>query len=405
MSAWTMARRSLWRRKLRTGLTVLSVVVGIAMMFLLLSLTAGVDVQVHQLIRAMGGADLTVSNATAPAMPRRQQYLVLGFLNESLAENLTAVPGVYNVTPQLVSYMSIDDMRSPTTIIGIDPATHLEVTGGLNIALDGGRSLQAGDREKIVLGKTLADTLNKTVNAEVTVITLAQGNLTFTVVGVFESEIPQMEHAGYVTLEEAQEVTNQTGLVTQFLVKCVDPNLVETVAEDIRNSVPGVRVANPAVMAQRASQMLNTLTLFFLSVSLAALVAGCFGVVNTMLMSVVERTREIGMLKAIGARDSTILRIFLIEALLIGVLGGAIGICAGGALAIALPYLIRELAQLGLVIRFPGRLGGLPMVIPAITPNNTVLCFAVGALIGVAAGVYPAWRAARMSPLEALRRV
>ena len=329
-----MARRSLWRRKLRTGLTVLSVVVGIAMMFLLLSLTAGVNVQVHQLIRAMGGADLTVSNATAPAMPRRQQYLVLGFLNESLAENLTAVPGIYNVTPQLVAYMAIDDMRSPTTIIGIDPATHSEVTGGLNIALDGGRSLQAGDREKIVLGKTLADTLNKTVNAEVTVITLAQGNLTFTVVGIFESEIPQMEHAGYVTLEEAQEVTNQTGLVTQFLVKCVDPNLVETVAEEIPNSVPGVRVANPAVMAQRASQMLNTLTLFFLSVSLAALVAGGFGVVNTMLMSVVERTREIGMLKAIGARDSTILRIFLIEALLIGLLGGAVGICAGGALSL-----------------------------------------------------------------------
>ncbi|MEM3489966.1 MAG: FtsX-like permease family protein, partial [Nitrososphaerota archaeon] len=141
----------------------------------------------------------------------------------------------------------------------------------------------------------------------------------------------------------------------------------------------------------------------FAAIGLVALLAGSFGVVNTMIMSISERTREIGTLKAIGARDSKILKIFLTEALLIGLIGGAIGVIVGTSLSYVFPMLTRGI--FGAAPFIGGRRGVGLTIAPAITPFNIALCFSLGVLVGILAGLYPAWRAARMKPVEALRHV
>jgi putative ABC transport system permease protein len=398
-----MAIRSLRRRRLRTGLTVSGIVVGISMMFILLSLVSGVQVQTTQLVRALGGADITVSNSTAPAGGARGEFAQFTGaslpLNESLTQTISEIPGVYAVSPQLSFSGYVNGSR--VTVSGIDPGTYSIVTTGLNVVNGTSISSNASD---VVLGKSIADHFNATIGETVVVGTNSSDENAFTVVGIFETGISFEELSAYIPLSTAQNITGQMDLVTQILVKCIDPNDVSTVASAITSAIPGVRATSPTTLVQQASQLVNTLGLFFAVIGLVALFAGSVGVVNTMIMSVTERTREIGTLKAIGARDSKVLKIFLTEALLIGLIGGVVGIIIGAVLSFIFPLLTRGVLGGSGGAGFGARLSTVTIA-PAITLPNILLCFSLGALVGILAGLYPAWHAARMKPVEALRHV
>jgi len=392
-----MAFRNLRRRRLRTALTVSGIVVGIALMFVLLTLVAGMDVQVRQMVRAMGGADITIYNGTRGGMGEPWAMRSWGTLNESLTASIQEFPGVFAVSPQLTINGLINGTWS--TINGISPASYSTVTGGLNVVE--GNALQEDSTSVIVLGKTLAANLNATLGEFVAINTTASNGLNFKIIGIFETGMSFIDQTAYIPLEDAQNLTNQQGLVSSILVKCTDPNLVSDVANLISSQIEGLRVVTQTVMVQQASQMLNTMTFFFTSIGAVALTAGSVGVVNTMVMSVVERTREIGTLKAIGARNSTILRIFLTEALQIGLLGGVMGVISGIGASYALP-----IAMGGFFRGIPGQgRVSTPIITPAITPINIALCFMLGTIVGTLSGLYPALRAARMKPVEALRHV
>jgi len=407
MSTLNMAFRSLGRRRLRMGLTVSGIVVGVTVMFILLSLISGMDVQVRGMVRTLGGADITVSNATTRGPdnlggPGNGMFLnATRTLPESLTQTIDKILGVYAISPQLEFNAYVGGNR--VTVIGIDPATYSEVTGGLNVV--SGSSISNNEKYKIVLGKAVADSLAATIGESVTVGTTLTDGEPFTVVGIFETGTSFQEYTCYIPLEDAQTITNQEGLVTEILVKCEDPNDVSSVSSAISASIPNVRVTSQTLMVSQQSQMLNTLTMFFTALGLVAIFAGSFGVANTMLMSVSESTREIGTLKAIGARNSRIMGIFLTEALLIGSIGGGIGVIVGVVLSYVFPNLTRGIFGF---MPFGGGFGGgttLPTIAPTITLLNIVLCFSLGTLVGVLAGFYPAWRAARMKPVEAFRHV
>ncbi|MBS7607377.1 MAG: FtsX-like permease family protein [Candidatus Bathyarchaeia archaeon] len=414
MFAWSLAIRNLRRRRLRTALTASGIVVGISMMFILLSLVSGMEAQTRSMIRALGGADITVSNSTSfrGGMGGGGPFGALpspSTLDASIAEVISGIPGVYAVSPQFSFSGSISGRR--ITIYGIEPASYEIVTGGLNIVE--GRFLAENSNGEIIVGNALMEFLNLTLGQTVS-LSAGQGGKerTFNIIGVFETGMVFQEYAAYITLADAQDITGEYGVVTQILVKCEDPSIVSDVASLILSTVPGVRVTTPTAVIQQASQTLNTLTMFFATIGLVALFAGSFGVVNTMIMSVTERTREIGVLKAIGAKNHQIMKVFLAESLLIGLIGGGVGVAAGGILAYLFPMLTSGLFSVG-ASPFGMRNAGLSgraisnirLATPAITPTNIAICFSLGALVGILAGLYPAWRASRMKPVEALRHV
>ena len=421
MFTWSLAIRNLRRRKLRTALTASGIVVGISMMLILLSLVSGMETQVRSMVRALGGADITVSNSTSF---RDRAGGFFGFLpspstlDASIVNVLSGIPGVYALSPQYSFSGSINGRR--VTIYGIEPASYEIVTGGLNIIE--GRFLTENSAGEIVIGKALMEFLDLTLGQTVS---LSSGQIgaerTFKVIGVFETGMVFQEYAAYIALADAQEITGESGRITHVLIKCEDPSIVSEVSSLISSAVPGVRVATPTIMVQQATNMLNTLTMFFATIGLVALFAGSFGVVNTMMMAVTERTREIGVLKAIGAKSHDIMKLFLTEALLIGLIGGGVGVLAGSILAHVFPMLVPGMFATGISpfgMRNPfsrpgttnSMLGGTTtqtfrLVLPAITPMNVAICFSLGALVGILAGLYPAWRASRMKPVEALRHV
>lgn len=180
------------------------------------------------------------------------------------------------------------------------------------------------------------------------------------------------------------------GTITSIIVKADSPNNVASVQAAIRDLFPGLSVVTPSSIISQTSDLVNTLTLFFATIGVVALVAGSFGVINTMLISVFERTREIGTMKAIGAKQTTVLKMFIYEALIIGCLGGLIGLAVGGLAAFAMSELPQPL---------------MASLSPALTPENLILSFVLGFATGTLAGLYPAWRASRMKIVEALRNV
>jgi putative ABC transport system permease protein len=413
METWKMAIRNISRRKLRTTLTVLGIVVGVGMMLALLSIVSGMDVRVTQMVRALGGADITIYNATTPGRGGQPFGGFGGFgftiqrtINLNIIEQVSQIQGVYAVSPQLSFIGYIGNTR--ITIYGIDPQTYDEVTGGLNII--NGRMLNVGESGKIILGKAIMEALNTTIGGKVKVGVSTTEQREFEVIGEFETGMMFQEYSAYITIEDAQNITGLENEATQILVKCEDPYMVSEVANTITSYIPGVRVTTPTAMVTQATQLLNTLTMFFATIGLIALVAGSFGVINTMLMSVSERTREIGILKAIGAKSSDILKMFLAEAVLIGALGGVIGVAVGGVLAYVLPMFMPGIMGTASIlgrttIRGIRQVGSTQLFTPTLTPTNIVVCIALGVLVGLIAGLYPAWRASRMKPVEALRHV
>jgi putative ABC transport system permease protein len=397
------------------------------MILVLLSLAAGTSTRTSALLNNVLGAEITVVNGTTPSFTGGGggEFGGGGFggggfrggggfggffgsgnlLSVSMVDTIGNMTGVSVVSPQLVATGTIG--TESVFIYGINPATYANATGGLNIV--GGKTLTSLEGHQIVLSNTLATNLNVSVGDSVLVGTNSTAETTYTVVGIYDpgSTFGAQARSVYVSLSDAQSIAGEEGEVSEIYVRASDANLVSALASEISSAIGGIRAVTASTVTGAASSLTDTLTSFFTIIGLVALMAGAFGVINTMMMSIGERTREIGTLRAIGATKGQVLRLFMSEAFLIGVIGAVAGVVIGIAVSIALPSLGgSSLTGAGGGFGGPGG-GGLlrGSLRPDLTLNNLVLSLALGTLVGTLAGIYPAWRASRMDPVEALRHV
>ncbi|MGD0318319.1 MAG: FtsX-like permease family protein [Nitrososphaerales archaeon] len=402
---------------MRTVLTVSGIVVGVAMILVLLSLAAGTSAQTGGLLRNVIGSEITVVNSTTPTFPGGGFNFTRtggggggfggggfgGFfgagntINESLVDSIENMSGVFVASPALTTSGYVDG--DSVFLYGIDPGTYSQAAS--NLTLTSGSDLSSTGQ--IMLNSVTAANLGVKVGSQVTVGANSTGGAKYTVVGIYSSgsTFGPLDRSGYMELSDAQNISGREGLVTEIYVKATDSTLVNQIASDI-DTISGVTANVASGIAGSATTLTNTMTTFFIVIGLVALLAGAFGVINTMMMSIGERTREIGTLRAIGATKRQVLKMFLSEAFLIGLIGATVGVFIGVVVSFALPSLTGAAASSGargLGGFIPGKL------LPTLTSFNLVLSFALGSLVGIAAGVYPALRASRMDPVEALRHV
>jgi len=234
---------------------------------------------------------------------------------------------------------------------------------------------------EILLGRSIADALHKDVGD-----TIDLSGYRFSVVGIFESKISWEEIGGIITLRDAQVFMGRPRKVTMFAVRLKDPQQAADLVEQINQEYPEIHAALAGNFVSELPDMQNSSAMIG-SISFLAILVGGVGVLNTMLMSVFERTREIGVLRALGWRRRRILGLIVREAIILGLLGGLAGI----AVAYGFAWLLLQIPSYG------------EMFNPMWTLNIFLRAMFVALSLGVLGGLYPAFRATRLQPVEALR--
>ncbi len=376
--------KNITQRKLRTGLTIFGIALGIFAVIVMGGMSEHFNLTF----------DRSISLTADKIRVLPEGGLFGASLNESKVRDVKRVPGVLDAYGILQAPLDPENIAffGGNVIIGIPPEKQqltMKDTG-----LSQGRFLTAGDSYRAVIGSSVAREFNLNAGDELEIkskrvqrtasVTRARN---FTVVGVMEYTGSFFDNSVLIPLSTAQRFYGRTGTVS-FIFAVPDSSTdTEDLAKRIELNVERVITFSPEELRRQIEQSLIIFSLITISAAVLAAIIGGLSVMNTMLMSVSERTKEFGLMKALGAETKDILFITVGEAALMGILGGIIGIIGGGAFVY---YLNDYLASRGTVLF-------------TITPRLLVIAIVFAILLGILSGTYPAYRAAKMSPMEALR--
>ncbi len=403
-----VALRALSANKLRSALTMLGMIIGVGAVIALMSIGKGVQASVTAQINSMGTNLLFITPGAQQQGGVRTQAGTAPTLTAEDAQAIAdSVPQVAAVAPEAFSFGQViaNGTNTNTRIDGVTPdylsVRSFTVAEGDFVTQENlaARSLVA------VLGASTAQTLFGESDPVGQTIRVNQVNLK--VAGVLAAKGSQaqgnQDDVVYVPLTTAQTRLNRNrtasggSTVSQINVQLVDDTssarnaAVQAIGELLRErhrvAQDDFTIRSQQDLLATANQITGFITLFLGSVAGISLLVGGIGIMNIMLVSVTERTREIGIRKAIGARRVDILMQFLIEATMVSVAGGAIGILLGGGGSRLLDGL---------------RLGS-QAIQTVVAPGSIALAFSVSALIGLFFGVYPAIKASQLDPIQALR--
>jgi putative ABC transport system permease protein len=363
-----LAVRNLCRRPTRTASTILGIALAVGSALSLMALSRSIEDSTRESIDELG-TDVAVTQKGA-------SDLFGGFLPEELAGRLSTIPGIVRVTGELFLFAPSENDRQ----ILVSAWTNT----GRAVPLREGRLLGAGEHNVALIGDLAAESTSKKLGDNIEIL-----GQQFRIVGVTKYASNVNRNTVTVPLADLQETAYRRGQVSMFhvdLQRGQSPAVVAGVKQDIAAlGNVSVSMSNEMFENDRNVQVLKAVSL---SISIIALGMASLGIFNTLLMTIQERTREIGIVAAIGWSDARIMGSIVAEGLMMCVVGCVLGVASGFLVALLFPLI----PKIGDYIQFRPTLA---LVLPVVAAAF-VLCTA-GAL-------YPAWRATRMTPAEALQR-
>ena len=367
-----MILKSLLRRKTRTLLTVAGVAIGVAAIVALGALAEGLAAG-YGALGGSSGADLLVAQADAID-------IVFSAVDEEVGTALTSLSGVKEVDSMVYTFSSTEGV--PYFIVfGYEPdgfaIQHFKIVAGEGLTEQAARHRG----QPLILGRAAADDLGKEVGD-----TLRLYESTYRIVGIYETGAPFEDGAAVVLLREAQALAGRSRQVSAFLIKLRDAQDAERIRQRVKQRFSELTATLSSDFVQE-QEWLGMIQGFTWAVSFLAVLIGGVGVMNTVLMSVFERTREFGTLRAVGWRPRQVLGMVLGESLALTGLGGLVGAGLGVAAVRAVEHV--------------------PAVSGFLSTTFSPILFAQGIgvalALGLVGGAYPAWRASRSLPAEAMR--
>jgi putative ABC transport system permease protein len=398
--AFRMAVQGVLSNRLRSLLTMLGITIGVAAVIILVAVGHGSAVAVSNRIEALGTNVVTIQPGGfgfgRGSGGSRSSFTQLTTKDVKALQDPTAAPDVKSVTPVVSTSVTATfgaASYSPSQFVGTTPsyeeARKSPVEAGTFIT----PQQESQHARVVVLGQTVV--LNLFGSTDPLGQTIKLNGIGFTVVGVLVPKgtngIQDQDDIAIAPLTTTQDlITGVTSGLNQIIVEAKSShqvNAAETEATSIltpthsSNGSANFRVLNQASLLQTSASTNHVFTVLLAAVAAISLLVGGIGVMNIMLVTVTERTREIGIRKALGARRTDILGQFLTESVLLSVCGGLLGVAAG---------------LIGSKFKIVG-------VQPVVESYSVLLALAVGVAVGLFFGIYPANRAASLRPIEALR--
>jgi putative ABC transport system permease protein len=416
-----LSAESFMQKKLRSWLTILGIVIGVAAVVSILSLGAGAQQVISSQLGGLGADIVTVS----PGFNRASGFFGGGpgggdralTITTSTTEdhNLTtrdlaaikSVPGVKTVDGIITDRLDVSYLAQSATLSveGVDPLAWKEMTTS---TLDSGRFLDAGDNNAVVIGSRVASGTFKQdvlLNSQITI----EGK-PFKVVGILASSggFGGSDSSIIIPIDAARTMMQDIGAThfSSIQIQVEDSDYVNETTNAISSKLMLLRhvnentkdftVSSAQSMQESISSIMGTLSLFLAGIAAISLLVGAIGIANTMFMSVMERTKQIGILKALGTTNFEIMQLFMMESAIVGLIGGLLGVFVGFIVS-------GMIGELGVsVIGNIGRGGG-SMSLTAITPELVIFAIGFSTLLGIVSGVLPARRASKLQPTVALR--
>jgi putative ABC transport system permease protein len=397
-----LAINNVRRRGVRSWLTMLGIFIGIAAVVSLISLGSGLQKAITGQFASVSPDVLLVQNAETGFGPPGSTAITK--LNDHDVKVISAVDGVEEVIKRYirvvkVTYNKVSQFGYITSIPDNQEQTDI-VEQIFSLELAEGRLLRADDKGKIVLGNdyTDSDDFGKAMRVG-TRLTIQEKE--FEVVGILKKASSfQINSVVFMPEEDLKNILHIGDEIDVLAVKVTDKDLVDEVSQKIEKNLRNDRrlkegeedftVQTPLKSLESVNTILNVINIIVTGIAAISLLVGGIGITNTMYTSVLERTREIGVMKAIGARNRDILTLFVIEAGLLGLVGGLIGALLGLALAYGVSASIGSF------------LGGIGLTV---SPSSTLIVGSISfsLVIGIISGIIPAFQASKLKPVEALR--
>lgn len=424
-----LSMNGLTHRGLRSWLTILGIIVGVAAVIAMLSIGEGMSQSMESQMSGLGADVLTVSTgsfrASGPESGFRDRFQPgtsgdfpgsFGQTTETESPTLTdtdilaisTAEGVETVTGILSSRAEIQYLSQSATVSveGIDPDAWNKMTTS---ELSSGRFLETGDGTNILIGNNIANgtfDYNLTVNMQIRV-----ESKTFTIVGILKESgtgsFGGDDRTIFMTLDAARNIITDidNNEYSSIQVKVTDTNAIDQIIENINQVLYTSRqvtedtkdftVTSSTSMIETIQSTMETLTFFLTGIAAISLLVGAIGIANTMFMSVMERTRLIGILKSIGTKNSEILKLFLTESGIIGFMGGLLGVFLGF-------IVVGIISEIGFNIMGMGRMGTNTSM-AVVTPELIIFALLFSTIIGIVSGLIPARKASKLQVVEAMR--
>ncbi|MFL6492349.1 MAG: ABC transporter permease [Nitrososphaera sp.] len=411
---------ALKERKVRSILTILMVVVGSSLMVALNGLGAGFGKFIDQSFSMLAPNILFVSSAQQdqaasgpfggggpPPIPKIT-------LNTAVETRIRSLPLVSDVISSYQGQVQLESTGKSlsTSVFSIDPAKLYIIAPTLEF--EEGSAMRSNDPSAIYIADQIAyppgenapfAIIGQTMRATYSFVDdngdQQEESRSFVVRGIMKpTGNPTIDNAVVFNEDAGSALMHKSGKYDGLLVVAESGEFVKNVEEEIRKLYGNdIGVTSPEAILKTIKELTGGFTVFILGIALVALLVGAVGIITTLYTSVMERTKEIGTMKAIGAQNSNVLSLFMVEALMIGILGATSGLLAGMAGGYVL------IAGLGSAGGPEGDTSnGIGNISPVFLPSDLATVWGISVGLSLVAGIYPAWKASRLSPIVALRR-